>query len=486
MAVCKGGKIECARHSIFLLFLIYTLLYLSGKGGTTLMEQEYLTVSQLTTYVKRKFDYDPYLERVFVKGEISNYNPKRRNSHQYFSIKDKGAKLSAVLFLKEQRKLNVELEEGMSVLAVGRLSVYEKTGVYQLYIDHIEPEGLGQLYAAYERTKKKLTEEGWFDSERKKPLVRFPKKIGIITSQSGAVIQDIRTTIERRFPIVQLSLFPTVVQGDKAADSIVKSIKQADQIPDMDTLIVARGGGSFEDLFPFNEEKVALAIAHAQTPIISSVGHETDTTLADLAADIRAATPTAAAEIAVPVLVEEVGKINLTRQRLTQAMTTLLRQQKERVNRLEQSYIFRQPRRLYDGYSQNLDQLTTQLIQTIDQQVRDEKQQVALLSQQLKGYNPSAHLKQANLDINRLMNQLTRATKQVIQNEDKQVNHLINSLDYLSPLKILSRGYSISKTEETVVKSIEQVKENDLLSITVSDGQINTRVQSTEKSEDEN
>lgn len=486
MAVCKGGKIECARHSIFLLFLIYTLLYLSGKGGTTLMEQEYLTVSQLTTYVKRKFDYDPYLERVFVKGEISNYNPKRRNSHQYFSIKDKGAKLSAVLFLKEQRKLNVELEEGMSVLAVGRLSVYEKTGVYQLYIDHIEPEGLGQLYAAYERTKKKLTEEGWFDSERKKPLVRFPKKIGIITSQSGAVIQDIRTTIERRFPIVQLSLFPTVVQGDKAADSIVKSIKQADQIPDMDTLIVARGGGSFEDLFPFNEEKVALAIAHAQTPIISSVGHETDTTLADLAADIRAATPTAAAEIAVPVLVEEVGKIDLTRQRLTQAMTTLLRQQKERVNRLEQSYIFRQPRRLYDGYSQNLDQLTTQLIQTIDQQVRDEKQQVALLSQQLKGYNPSAHLKQANLDINRLMNQLTRATKQVIQNEDKQVNHLINSLDYLSPLKILSRGYSISKTEETVVKSIEQVKENDLLSITVSDGQINTRVQSTEKSEDEN
>lgn len=450
------------------------------------MEQDYLTVSQLTTYVKRKFDYDPYLERVFVKGEISNYNPKRRNSHQYFSIKDQGAKLSAVLFLKEQRRLAVELEEGMSVLAVGRLSVYEKTGVYQLYIDHIEPEGLGQLYAAYERTKKKLAEEGWFDAERKKPLVRFPKKIGIITSQSGAVIQDIRTTIERRFPIVQLYLFPTVVQGDKAADSIVNSIRQADQMGDLDTLIVARGGGSFEDLFPFNEERVALAIAHAQTPIISSVGHETDTTLADLAADVRAATPTAAAELAVPVLIEENGKIDLTRQRLIQAMTALIRHQKERVDRLEQSYIFRQPRRLYDGYSQNLDQLTTQLIQIVDQQVRNEKQQVALLNQQLKGYNPSAHLKQANRDITQLTHQLTRATKQVIQNEDKQINHLIDSLDYLSPLKILSRGYAIAQTEGTVVKSIKQVKEKDILAITVSDGQITAQVQSTEEREEEN
>lgn len=445
------------------------------------MDQEYLTVSQLTTYVKRKFDYDPYLERVFVKGEISNYNPKRRNSHQYFSIKDQGAKLSAVLFMKEQRKLNVELEEGMSVLAVGRLSVYEKTGSYQLYIDHIEPEGLGQLYAAYERTKKKLTEEGWFNSERKKPLARFPKKIGIITSPSGAVIQDIQTTIKRRFPIVQLYLFPTLVQGDKAADSIVRSIEQADQMGDLDTIIVARGGGSFEDLFPFNEEKVALAIAHANTPIISSVGHETDTTLADLAADVRAATPTAAAEIAVPVLVEEDGRIDLTRQRLIQAMTSFLRHQKERMNRLEQSYIFRQPRRLYDGYSQNLDQLTTQLMQRMDSKVKEEKQTVALLNQQLKAYDPSGRLQQANLDIDRLTSQLTRATRQVIENEEKQVDHLITSLDYLSPLKILSRGYAITKTDNLVVKSVDQVKVDDQIEVTVADGLIRAQVQNIEK-----
>ena len=214
------------------------------------MSEDYLTVSQLTTYVKRKFDYDPYLERVFVKGEISNYNPHRRNSHQYFSIKDKDAKLSVVLFQREGRKLNVELEEGMSVMAVGRLSVYEKNGTYQLYIEHIEPEGLGQLYAAYEKTKKKLTEEGWFDASRKQPLIRFPKRIAVVTSPSGAVIRDIQTTIGRRFPIVELTLYPTLVQGDKAADSIVKSIKKADRTGDFDTIIVARGGRSFEDLFP--------------------------------------------------------------------------------------------------------------------------------------------------------------------------------------------------------------------------------------------
>lgn len=445
------------------------------------MDQEYLTVTQLTRYVKRKFDHDPYLERVFVKGEISNYNPKRRNSHQYFSIKDEGAKLSAVLFYSGQKNAAVQLEEGMSVIAVGRLSVYEKTGAYQLYIDHIEPEGLGQLYAAYEQTKKKLAEEGWFDEERKKPLIRFPKKIGIITSQSGAVIRDIQTTIQRRFPIVELYLFPTVVQGDKAADSIVRSIQKADQGYDLDTLIVGRGGGSFEDLFPFNEEKVALAIALAQTPVISSVGHETDTTLADLAADVRAATPTAAAELAVPVLTEEVGKIDQNRQRVMQAMTMLIRREKERVDRLEQSYIFRQPRRLYDGYSQNLDQLTDQLMRRLDEQVKEETYRVHLLDQELKAFNPGAQVKQASSHLEQLTKNLMTAAKQHVKNEQTEVNALIQSLDHLSPLKILSRGYSITQNEQGIVKSVDQVSANERIDITLSDGVIQAQVESTIK-----
>jgi exodeoxyribonuclease VII large subunit len=447
------------------------------------MDQEYLTVTQLTRYVKRKFDYDPYLERVFVKGEISNYNPKRRNRHQYFSIKDKGAKLSAVLFYNEQQKLSVELEEGMSVLAVGRLSVYEKTGSYQLYVDHIEPEGLGQLYAAYEQTKKKLTEEGWFDLDRKKTLLRFPKKIGIVTSQSGAVIRDIQTTIERRFPIVELYLFPAVVQGEKAADSIVRGIRQADEDYDLDTLIVGRGGGSFEDLFPFNEEKVALAIANAKTPVISSVGHETDTTLADLAADVRAATPTAAAELAVPVLTEEVGRIDQNRQRVMQAVTTIIKREKERVDRLERSYIFRQPRRLYDGYSQNLDQLTDQLIRTVDDQVKEDKYQVQLLDQELKAYHPGAKVRQAAENREQLTKQLMSAAKHYVKNQENDVNSLIQSLDHLSPLKILSRGYAIAQNEAGVVKSVDQVTAEDKIDITVADGSIKARVEETVKKE---
>lgn len=434
------------------------------------MAEDYLTVSQLTSYIKRKFDYDPYLEKVFVKGEISNYNPYRKNAHQYFSIKDKGAKLSVVLFQREAKKLNVELEDGMSVMAVGRLSVYEKNGTYQMYIDHIEPEGLGQLYAAYEQTKKKLTEQGWFDADRKKELVRFPRKIAVVTSASGAVIRDIQTTVERRFPIAELTLFPTVVQGEKAAASIVKSIEAADRENIFDTIIVARGGGSFEDLFPFNEEQVALAIAKAETPVISSVGHETDTTLSDLAADVRAATPTAAAELAVPLLTEELARIDRTRQRLTQAVQSQIRQEKERLNRTERSYVFRQPKRLYEGYSQNLDQLTEELQRHTEKRLNYARQQVQMTDQRLNSHSPLAVLKQAEKDNKRLLQQLTGAMSNHVSKESRELNHLIQSLDYLSPLNILGRGYAITKKEDTVVKTTRQVSLRDEIQVMLHDG----------------
>ncbi|EXJ22767.1 Exodeoxyribonuclease VII large subunit [Alkalibacterium sp. AK22] len=447
------------------------------------MAEDYLTVSQLTSYIKRKFDCDPYLEKVFVKGEISNYNPYRKNTHQYFSIKDKGAKLSAVLFQREAKKMTVELEDGMSVMAVGRLSLYEKNGTYQLYIDHIEPEGLGQLYAAYEQTKKKLAEQGWFDAERKKELVRFPRKIAVVTSASGAVIRDIQTTLDRRFPIAELTLFPTVVQGEKAADSIVKSIEAADLEGVFDTIIVARGGGSFEDLFPFNEERVALAIAKAQTPLISSVGHETDTTLSDLAADVRAATPTAAAELAVPLLTEELARIDRTRQRLTQAVQSQIRQEKDRLSRVQRSYIFRQPKRLYEGYSQNLDQLTEELLRHTEQQLNTVRQQIQITDQRLNSYNPLALIKQADKDNVRLFQQLTGAMNHRFQQETRELNHLIQSLDYLSPLNILGRGYAITKKEETVVKTTAQVRPDDEIQVMLHDGNLNAVVSIVEKKE---
>ncbi|MBT1019830.1 exodeoxyribonuclease VII large subunit, partial [Enterococcus faecium] len=281
------------------------------------MAQEYLTVTTLTKYLKRKFDADPYLERVYLTGEISNFR-LRANAHQYFSLKDDHAKISAIMFKGAFQKLRFQPKEGMKVLVVGRISLYEAGGSYQIYVEHMEPDGIGALYQELEERKEKLMKEGLFQGP-KKMLPRFPKRIAVLTSPSGAVIRDIITTVKRRYPIVQLVLFPTVVQGNQAADNVVRNIQRVEEMGNFDTMIIGRGGGSIEDLWPFNEERVARAIYQANTPVISSVGHETDTTIADLVADVRAATPTAAAELAVPVLSEELMRIQERQARLQQA-----------------------------------------------------------------------------------------------------------------------------------------------------------------------
>lgn len=293
------------------------------------MAQEYLTVSALNKYIKRKFDVDPYLERVYLTGEISNFR-MRANSHQYFSLKDERSKISAIMFKGAFQKLKFTPKEGMKVLVVGRVALYEASGNYQIYIDHMELDGVGALYQALAELREKLNKEGLF-SQPKKTLPRYPKRIAVITSPSGAVIRDIITTVKRRYPITQLVLFPTLVQGDKAAADIVKNIKKAEAM-DFDTMIIGRGGGSIEDLWPFNEESVARAIAASPIPIISSVGHETDTTIADLVADVRAATPTAAAELAVPVLSEEILRIKEKQARLEQAFLHQLQRKKNGLN----------------------------------------------------------------------------------------------------------------------------------------------------------
>lgn len=435
-----------------------------------------MTISQLTKYVKRKFENDPYMERVFLTGEISNFNRNRKNSHQYFSLKDDQAKLSAVMFYGDFKKLKFQPEEGMSVLVIGRVSVYERTGSYQIYIEHMEPDGIGALYQAYEESKKKLTAEGVFDQSRKKSLTRFPKRIGIITSQSGAVIRDIITTVNRRFPSVQLVLYPTLVQGEKAAKSIAQNIQRADAKKDLDTLIVARGGGSFEDLWPFNEEIVVRAIESASTPVISSVGHETDTTLSDLAADVRAATPTAAAELAVPVLSEELIKIEQQEHRMFRAYKNKIDTLNERLERIERSYIFRQPQRLYEGYSQNLDQLQQQLIQVMNDKILRLNQDSKLMTQRLNALDPSQLISQRNRDVNQLEERLIRAQKQSIQQSDKQLTYYIQSLEHLSPLKILGRGFSYVRKDDQVIKSTESLTVSDEISVQLSDGSFTAEI----------
>ena len=265
-------------------------------------KEKYLTVSALTKYIKFKIDTDEHLKTVFLKGEISNYK-KHSTGHLYFSLKDETSKINAIMFNRNAVNLNFEPNEGTKVLVVGRISVYEQTGNYQIYIEDMIEDGVGNLYIAFEALKEKLSKEGLFDEKYKKPIPKIPKKIGIITAPTGAAIKDILSTIKRRFPICETILFPSLVQGENAAPDIVNKLKIANSY-DLDVIILGRGGGSIEDLWPFNEEIVAREIFASQIPIISAVGHEVDFTIADFVADLRAPTPTGAAELAVPNMID--------------------------------------------------------------------------------------------------------------------------------------------------------------------------------------
>lgn len=438
---------------------------------------QYLTVTQLTKYISRKFEYDPYLEQIYLKGEISNYNSRRRGMHQYFNIKDENAIISAVLFAGNARNIKFDLEEGMSVLVTGRVSVYERGGNYQLIIDSMQPDGIGALFLAYEQTKEKLAKEGLFQESFKQEIVKYPKRIAVITSPSGAVIQDIITTVKRRYPIAEIVLFPTQVQGEKSATSIVKNIKLMEEKGDFDTAIIARGGGSFEDLFSFNEEEVVRAIFEAKTPIISSVGHETDMTLTDLVADLRAATPTAAAELATPVLTDEVMKLDSLEQRIIRSFQGRIQSLTQELGQVANSFIFKQPERLYEGYMQNVDQLEERLIDAMTNYVSDSQQQLTLLEQRIKTIPIHSWIKEEKQTVEHLTEQLINQMNLQLKDKQHQVNQLIQGLEHLSPLKIFARGYSIVKKDDKVISTVQEIKTKDKLEISLSDGSITATVE---------
>lgn len=445
------------------------------------MSNEYLTVSSLTKYIKRKFDADPYLERVYLTGEISNY--RNRPGHQYFSLKDNHAVISATMFKSAFQKMKFTPEEGMKVLVIGRISVYSDQGKYQIYIEHMEPDGVGALYQALEEMKKKLRQEGLFDAP-KQLIPTFPKRIAVITSPSGAVIRDIMTTVKRRFPIVELVVYPTKVQGKQAADTIVANIRKVEEKGDFDTMIIARGGGSIEDLWPFNEEKVARAIFSAKTPVISSVGHETDTTIADLVADVRAATPTAAAELAVPQLTEEILKIDQVHLRLLKSYQRKVERSQERLNQSLSSYVFRQPQRLYEGYTQNVDLLTEQLARLTQDKVGRLQQALQINLVQLQAKNPRSLVQQSEETLEQTTKQLQQQMNRYMETQKQRLDYGIQSLDHLSPLKIMHRGYSYVLKDEQIIKDAESVQKGDVIDIHLSKGRIKAEV--TEKTEDMN
>ncbi|MGO2100435.1 exodeoxyribonuclease VII large subunit [Vagococcus salmoninarum] len=438
------------------------------------MSEQYLTVTALTKYLKRKFEADPYLERVYLTGEISNFRP-RANAHQYFSLKDNQAKISAIMFKGAFQKLKFQPKEGMKVLVVGRISLYEASGNYQIYIEHMEPDGVGALYQALAEMKEKLAKEGLFESP-KQLLPKYPKKIAVITSPSGAVIRDIITTLQRRYPIAQLVLYPTLVQGDKAAADICRNIQRVEEQGDYDTLIVARGGGSIEDLWPFNEESVARAIFHAKTPVISSVGHETDVTIADLVADVRAATPTAAAELAVPVLNDELLKIKEKENRLIKSYSYHLSRQKQRHQHLLNSFIFTNPERLYEGFSIKLDLLKGKFQQSGLNLVNNKSRYFNEVSHQLQLQSPINRVQSEQQKISNLQQLLSNEIVRLVNNRHKEFDQLLQSLDLLSPLKTMGRGYTYVTEKEQVLGSTKDLQVDQTLKLHFIDGEADVLV----------
>ena len=410
---------------------------------------EYLSVSTLTKYLKAKFDRDPYLERVYLTGEISNF--RRRPNHQYFALKDEGAVIQATMWAGQFRKLDFELEEGMKVLAVGRISIYPPSGSYSINIESLVPDGVGALAVKFEQLKKKLTAEGLFEQRWKQTLPQFSKKIAVVTSPSGAVIRDIITTVQRRFPMSQIVLYPTKVQGQGSAEEIAGNIRRANQRGDFDVMIIGRGGGSIEDLWGFNEKIVVRAIFESRIPIISSVGHETDVTLADFVADSRAATPTAAAELATPnTKVDLINWANEQEKRLFNRLTHVIKIRRERVDKLSQSVVFRQPERLYDGHLQKLDRLCERLSVLTENKVANMKHR----------YELSA-------------GKLIPTYGKIVEAKKNKTEQLYQSLLLLDISKIKARGFSLVTDEKgKIIKSVSDVKKGQTLDVELTDGKV--------------
>ncbi|EHJ57789.1 exodeoxyribonuclease 7 large subunit [Streptococcus urinalis FB127-CNA-2] len=437
---------------------------------------DYLTVSHLTKYLKLKFERDPYLERVYLSGQVSNF--RRRPNHQYFSLKDENAVIQATMWGSSYKKLCFDLEEGMKINVVGRVQLYEPGGSYSIIIESAQPDGIGALAVQFEQLKKKLTQAGYFLEQHKQQLPQFVSKVGVVTSSSGAVIRDIITTISRRFSGVEIILYPTKVQGQGAAEEIVKNIRRANERQDLDVLIIGRGGGSIEDLWAFNEEIVVEAIFESRLPIISSVGHETDTTLSDFVADKRAATPTAAAELATPVTKSDL--LTWLSERQNRSFQAVLRQitiHRERTTQLSNSVIFRQPMRLYDAYIQKLDQLSLSLNQSLKNQVQTASQNINYLDRRLKAINPQQGLVnfQDKLRQNQklLMSNMTSLYDTKLARFEKAQDTLLS----LDTGRIVSRGYAIIKQNEQIISSTKQIKQGDHLMIEMKDGHIKVEVE---------
>ncbi|MBT2760824.1 exodeoxyribonuclease VII large subunit [Paenibacillus sp. ISL-20] len=436
-----------------------------------------LSVKDLNRYIRMKMEGDSRLSDVWIRGEISNFT-HHSSGHMYFTLKDEGSRIRAIMFATHNQRLPFIPKEGSRVIARGNVSVYERDGQYQFYAVQMQPDGIGSLYLAYEQLKSKLEEEGLFAAERKRPLPRYPKTIGVITSPTGAAVRDIMITIRRRYPQARAILYPVLVQGKGAAPSIVKAIRMMNDMAEADVLIVGRGGGSLEELWAFNEEIVARAIYQSDIPVISAVGHETDFTIADFVADLRAATPTAAAELAVPSSAELRGQLVQRQRQLNQGLQQRLKRSRDRLVSLQRSPVLVHPRRYMLQHAERLDMLSQRLQGNLKSRLSLVRQRQKSLHQGLIRYNPRTQAEFAARRKDQVSRQLMNAMQSIMKSKMSQLQTEMRHLDALSPLKIMSRGYSLvyDEQEQKLVKSIEDVQLGDLVNVRVSDGQLQCQV----------
>ncbi len=438
------------------------------------MEKRYLTVSALNRYLKAKIDSDEQLQKILIKGEVSNFK-HHSSGHLYFTLKDETSRINAVMFASKARKLPFELENGMKVLIQASVSVYDVAGTYQLYVDNIEQDGLGNLYLRYEQLKKALALEGLFDQEHKQEIPKFPSKIAVLSAYPSAALADIVRTIKLRFPVVRVIVFPIPVQGKGAYLHIINTLNYVDSLG-FNTIIIARGGGSLEDLWNFNEEALARAIYNCKTPIISGVGHEIDYTICDFVADCRCATPTAAGIKATPDLVElkqNVNNINYTLNTLMKQKITL---NKQMLNKLNSFYLIKNPNKLFEDKKVKIDYLSDRLKDIFTYNLNLQSNKAKNLIQTFNHQANLFTLEQKN-HLNLINQTMEQLMKQKIKYEKEKLYYTLSKLNTLSPLKVLERGYAIVLKEDNVVLTVNELKTGDKIKIKMKDGSKNAIIE---------
>ncbi|MFV5901778.1 exodeoxyribonuclease VII large subunit [Staphylococcus gallinarum] len=435
---------------------------------------EYLSITALTKYIKYKFDQDPHLQSVLIKGELSNFK-KHSSGHLYFNVKDNNSLINAMMFKGNASKLDFEPKEGDEVLIEARVSVFEKRGNYQIYVNKMQLDGVGNLYQKLEQLKKKLTKEGFFNQKYKKPIPKYPKKIAVLTAGTGAAIRDIHSTINSRYPLVEQIQLNTLVQGAQAEKDIIDKIQQADQLG-VDTIIIGRGGGSIEDLWNFNEETVVKAIFDCQTPIISAVGHETDFTLSDFVADVRAATPTQAAVIATPDQFELRQYLTQTKLSLTRYIKQHIQQQQKYLDHVSSYYKFKTPTLLYDQQIQKRDELERQLNLIIDLKLKRESQSLQLLANRLNLKNFKQHITSEQQKLSQQHDKLNKQINALLTTFKNDLGRKLESLNNLSPTNTMLRGYTIVNKDDSVITSTQDLSAGDNIELTMKDGVVDAQV----------